>query len=269
MLFPVADSGMLGTAHRLGGIVRETAPETETRLIPDLACRQRRRIALLAEVIGGLLPLAVVVAISATSITVVILMLLSGRRPVISVVFGAGYLFGIAADTVLFVLLGGAAGLSTSSGISATAWFQTVVGVLLILFAFDQWSKRPRSGEATVVPRWMAAMDEFTVVKSISVSLVLSALRPKNVLLFAAAAVVIGAGHLGFVNTVIAVAVFAVVSASTVLALIIASLVREEKMRPWLTDLGSWLEANARTMISAVLLLIGVVELGKGIGGIF
>jgi len=85
-------------------------------------------------VIGGLLPLAVVVAISPTTITVVILMLLSGRRALISVVFAVGYMVGIVIDTLLWLLLGKGAGLSSSSSSGTVAWLQLVVGVLLILF---------------------------------------------------------------------------------------------------------------------------------------
>ena len=219
--------------------------------------------------IGGLLPLAVVVAISPTTITVVILMLLSGRRALISMVFAVGYMVGIVIDTLLWLLLGKGAGLSSSSSSGTVAWLQLVVGVLLILFAFDQWTKRPKAGETTRVPKWMAAMDDFTLIKSAAVSLVLSALRPKNVLLFGAAAVVIAAGQLGVVDSVVAIAVFTIISASTVLALVIAGIVRKEKMRPLLTRLRSWLETNTTVMMSAVLLLIGVVEIGKGIEGIF
>ena len=53
------------------------------------------------------------------------------------------------------------------------------------------------------------------------------------------------------------------------LALVVAAMIRQEKITPWLTDLRTWLEANTKAMMSIVLVLIGVVEIGKGIGGIF
>jgi uncharacterized membrane protein YiaA len=214
--------------------------------------------------------LGLVVAISPTTITVVILMLLSGRRTSVSVVFAAAYLFGIVLDTVLLLALGGAAGLATQSTSSGgVAWLQLVVGVLLVLLGLDEWSKRPKAGETTKLPRWMAAMEDFTVVKAAGVSLFLSALRPKNVLMFAAASVAIGTGHLGVVDATIAVALFAIIGASTVVALVIAAILRREKIKPWLTELRFWLETNTKAMMSIVLVLVGVVEVGKGFGGIF
>jgi hypothetical protein len=197
-------------------------------------------------------------------------MLLSGRRTVISVVFAATYLFGIVLDTVLLLVLGGAAGLgggTASSG--AVAWLQLVVGVLLVLLGLDEWSKRPKAGETTKLPRWMAAMENFTVAKAAGVSLFLSAFRPKNVLMFAAASVAIATGHLGVADSVVAVALFAVISASTVVALVIAAILRQAKIKPWLTEVRVWLETNTKAMMGIVLVRIGVVEVGKGIGGIF
>ncbi len=219
---------------------------------------------------GALLPLALVVAISPTTITVLILILLSGRRGLVSVVFAAGYTLGILLDVLILLGLGGAAGLlggNPNSG--AVAWLQLVVGILLVLLGIDEWSKRPKAGESLKPPKWMAVMDDFTPVKSAAASLALASLRPKNVLMFAGASVAIAAGELGLVNSVISIGLFTLISASTVLALVIAALIRQEKITPWLTDLRTWLEANTKAMMSVVLVVVGVVEIGKGIGGIF
>ena len=224
----------------------------------------------MGEVIGGLLPLALVVAISPTTITVVILILLSGRRPLVSAAFAVGYLLGIVIDTTVLLALGGAAGLSNGQpSAGAVAWLQLVVGILLLLYGLQRWTKRPRPGDDLPVPKWMTAMEDLTVVKSVLVSLVLSALRPKNVLMFAAATVAIAAGHLPVSLDVIAIAIFTLISASTVVVLIVLALVRREQINPTLTRLKSWLQLNNVAMMSVVLLLVGVVEIGKGIEGIF
>jgi DNA-binding transcriptional MocR family regulator len=81
--------------------------------------------------------------------------------------------------------------------------------------------------------------------------------------------VAIAAGELGLVDSVISVALFTLISASTVLALVIAAMIRQEEITPWLTDLRTWLEANTKAMMSVLLVVVGVVEIGNGIGGIF
>ncbi len=218
--------------------------------------------------VGGLLPLALVVAISPTTLTVVILILLSRRRPVVSVVFAVGYVLGIAVGATLLLALG-AAGMATSNNAGVVAWLQLVVGLLLLLYGLERWTKRPKPGEDLPAPKWMTAMEDLTVVKSALVSLVLSALRPKNVLMFAAAAVTIGSGHLPIPQDAIAIAIFTVISASTVVVLVVGAVIRQEQLNPTLTWLRAWLQANTVAMMSVLFLLVGVVEIGRGIGGIF
>jgi threonine/homoserine/homoserine lactone efflux protein len=221
-------------------------------------------------VVGGLLPLALVVAISPTTITVVILILLSGRRRLVSVAFAIGYTLGIAIATTALLALGGVAGLSNGQpSEGAVAWLQLVVGVLLLLYGLQQWTKRPQAGDEIPVPKWMTAVEDLTVVKSLLVSLVLSALRPKNVLMFAAATVTIAAGYLPVYQDVIAIAIFTLISASTVFVLVLVALVRREQIYPTLTKLKAWLQLKNRAMMSVVLVLVGVVEIGKGLDGIF
>ncbi len=219
--------------------------------------------------IGGLLPLALVVAISPTTITVVILILLSGRKSLASIVFAVGYTVGIVVGTTLLLVLGGAAGLSTGLDPGAVAWLELVVGILLLLYGLQRWTKRPKAGEAFPVPKWMTVMEDLTVFKAALVSLVLSALRPKNVLMFAGAAVTIASAHVSVADDIVSIAVFTVVSASTVVGLVIVALVRREKINPKLKELRDWLQANNVAMMSVVLLLVGVVEIGKSFGGFF
>ncbi len=223
----------------------------------------------MGAVIGALLPLALVVAISPTTITVLLVMLLSGSRTIVSVVFAVGYVVGIVVDTVALLLLSGLAGLaSTGSATGAAAWLLLVVGAVLTLLGIDQWTKRPKSLEAPEVPRWMAAMEKFTVPKSAVISFVLAALRPKNVLIFAAASLAIGTADLPFTEVVIAIALFTVLSSSTVVGLVVAAAFGQERVRPTLADWKVWLQNNSAAMMSVLLLVIGVVLFGKGLGGL-
>ena len=230
----------------------------------------RRRAVSVGALIGALLPLAVVVAISPTTFTVLIVVLLAQAPASVSIAFAVGYSIGIAFDTLIFLALSGLAGLATSpTPTGIWAWLELLVGVLLVLLGIDQWSTRPRSGEAPEVPRWMSVIDNFSIVKSVSVSLVMSALRPKNVLMFAAASVAIGASGLSFVNLAIALAIFTVISASTVWALVLTSVIGQERVRPQLERLKTWLEGNSKTMMSVLMFFIGIVIVGRGLAGLF
>jgi len=222
----------------------------------------------MGDVIGLLLPLAVVVAFSPTTIAVVLAILLSDANRLVPIAFAIGYTVGIVADLMLFLAVSGLAGLAsgTAGDLAASAWIQIVVGAVLVGFGFDQWSKRPKALEDPVVPRWLVAMGELNVWKAAAVSVFLAALRPKNILMFAAASVAISTGGLSVGETVTVVAVFVVICASTVAGVVTASLVGQERVRPMLTRTKSWLEANSTAMMSALMLLIGVVLFGRGLG---
>ena len=223
----------------------------------------------MGSVIGALLPLALVVAISPTTITVLLVMLLSGSRTIVSIVFAIGYVVGIVVDTVALLFLSGLAGLAgTGSASGAAAWILLVVGAVLVLLGVDQWSKRPKSIEAPEVPRWMAAMERFTIPKSFVISFVLAALRPKNFLIFAAASVAIGSANLPFGEIVIAVALFTILASSTVVGLVVAAAVGRERVRPTLAGWKVWLQDNSAAMMSVLMLAIGVFLFGKGLGGL-
>ncbi len=100
-------------------------------------------------VIGGILPLALGIAISPIPIIAAILMLLSPKAKGTSVGFLLGWVAGIVVAVVVFTLLGSiipAADPDASKPIAGT--IQLVLGVLLLLLALKQWRSRPK-GDAS------------------------------------------------------------------------------------------------------------------------
>lgn len=213
-------------------------------------------------VIGDILPLALGVAISPIPIIAAILMLFSPRAGGTSSGFLVGWILGIVVVTALFTALSGSltTGGDSSSGVS---WTKIVLGVLLLLVGLRQW--RGRNGPKAT-PKWMAAIDDFTPVKALGLGFLLSAVNPKNLLMGAAAGVAIGSAGLSVGGEAVAIAVFTVIAASTVAVPVIAYLFAKQKMRGPLDALKAWLEANNATVMAVLLLVIGVVLIGKGIG---
>ena len=62
------------------------------------------------------------------------------------------------------------------------------------------------------------------------------------------------------------IAVFTALAASTVAVPVIAYLFARQKMRGPLDAMKAWLQANNATVMAVLLLVIGVVLIGKGIG---
>jgi threonine/homoserine/homoserine lactone efflux protein len=224
----------------------------------------------MGAVIGELLPLSLGVAISPVPIIAVILMLLAPRAGAASVGFGAGWVLGIAVVTVVALAIASSADVGGSEDQPSTAasWLKVVLGVLLLAVAVRQWRARPKGDEPATLPKWMAAIDQVTPVKALGLGFLLSAVNPKNLLLCMAAGVSIAASGLDTGDEVIAVAVFLVLAASTVLVPVVGYAVAKQRMQHPLGELKVWLQQNNATVMAVLLLVIGVTLIGKGIGGL-
>jgi threonine/homoserine/homoserine lactone efflux protein len=215
--------------------------------------------------IGEILPLALGVAISPVPIIAAILMLLSPKARSASVGFLVGWVLGIVVAVVVFTLLASVLpeGDDTSKPIAGTV--KIILGGLLLLLAAKQWRSRPSGGTEPPLPRWMGAIDTMTAARAFVLGFLLSGLNPKNLLMGAAAGLAIGSADLSLNDDVVAVAVFTLIAASTVAIPVIAYLLASARMAAPLASLRTWLVHNNATVMAVLLLVIGVVLIGKGI----
>lgn len=218
-------------------------------------------------VIGEILPLALGIAISPIPIIAAILMLLSPRARTTSVGFLLGWVLGVIVAVVVFTF---AAALLTESDDESSkpvaGTVKIVLGVLLVLLAVKQWRSKPSPGTDPPMPQWMTAIDSMTAARALLLGFALSALNPKNLLMGAAAGVAIGFGGLGVGESAVVIAIFTLIAASTVAAPVIAYLAAANRMAAPLETLHQWLMHNNATVMAVLLLVIGVVLIGKGIG---
>ena len=223
----------------------------------------------MGRLVGDLLPLAVVVAISPVPIVAVLLMLLAPKARGTSAAFMAGWLVGIAGVTTVVLLLADdpVAGRSRSS--AAASWVELVLGVLLLPLAARQWRSRPKPGEVPTVPRWLAAADRFTAPRAGGFGLVLSAANPKALLVCVAAGATIAASEVDGVQATWSVVGFTVVAASTVAVPVLAYVVGGTRMTAALESLRRWLTVRGAAVTATLLLAIGLVLIGQGLGGLF
>jgi threonine/homoserine/homoserine lactone efflux protein len=223
-----------------------------------------------ASVIGNLLPLALGVAISPIPIIAIILMLLTPNAGGTSLGFLVGWVVGVVGATVVFTVLAATIGLGSSdSGPSTSAsWVKIALGVLLLGLAARQWQGRPKPGQEATLPKWMAAIDTFTSGKAAGLGFLLSAVNPKNLIMCAGAGTIIGGSAIAGGQQAVAIAVFSVIAVSTVAVPVIGYAVARERMRRPLDELHVWLQEHNAAVMSVLLLVIGVVLIGKGVGGL-
>jgi len=118
------------------------------------------------------------------------------------------------------------------------------------------------------MPKWLNFIDSFTPLRALGLALLLSAANPKNLLLTLAAALDIAQSTLGSIQSVMALAVFIVIASTSVAAPVILFLVSGEKAASTLEGWRAWLTANNTTVMTVLLLVLGVVLIGEGINGV-
>ena len=163
---------------------------------------------MMGSVVGEILPFAVAVAISPVPIIAVILMLFSARAGANGPAFLGGWVVGLLAVSVIVLALSGVAGLGTGATPTWVALLELVLGVVLLLLGWQKFTDRPPAGTAAPLPKWLQAVDQMTPGKAFGMGALLSGVNPKNLVLTAAAALVIAQAGLSGVDAAIAVIVF-------------------------------------------------------------
>lgn len=221
----------------------------------------------MGAVIGDILPLAIGIAISPIPIIAAILMLLSPKARSTSVGFLAGWVLGIAVAVTIFTLLSAVLPETDSDAAKpVTAVIQLLLGAGLVFLALRQWRSRPAPGEDPPLPKWMSGIDALTVGRAFGLGFLLAGVNPKNLILGASAGVTVGSAGLEVGEIVIVLLVFTALAAASVAVPVIAYLVASDRMAAPLERLRAWLVHNNATVMSVLLLVIGVVIVGKGIG---
>jgi len=218
-------------------------------------------------VVGEILPLALVVAISPINVIPVILLLFTKRPVVNAVCFLAGFIAGVAAVLGACVAIAEAVDLSTDSG--HATWvtvLKLALGVYLLVAAVRKFRGRPRTGEEGAMPKWMDGISGFRPGKSLGAGLALGAVNPKNVVVGLAAAATIASAVLSSGQQVAAIAIYVLVAVLGVAAPILATLLLGDRSHEVLDGWKAWLDQNNAAVMSVLFLIFGVVLIGQAIG---
>ena len=219
--------------------------------------------------IGEMLPLAIGIAISPLPIIAIILMLITPQARSNGLAFLGGWLLGLAVVGTIVLIVANTAGIATSSGPSQTVSIvKLVLGLLLLVVAWRQFSKRPKAGEEAPLPKWMRALDSFTPTRSLAVGALLSGVNPKNLILNATAAAGIAATGLAGAQQAVVLIVLIIVGSLGIIAPVAVYFAMGDKAAPVLGGWKTWLAANNATVMMVLFLVFGVTLIGKGISGL-
>jgi threonine/homoserine/homoserine lactone efflux protein len=219
---------------------------------------------IVGSVLTELIPLALVVALSPLSIIPAVLVLHSPRPRPTGLAFLAGWLIGLIALTAVFIevssLLGG-----LDKSPPWASWVRIIVGAALVVFGIYRWLMRKQSAHT---PSWMQSLSKLTPARAALAAMALTIVNPKVLFICAAAGLAIGTAGLGSAHVWVAEAWYVAVAASTVAIPILAYAVSGDRLDEPLRRLKDWMERQHATLVAAILIVIGLLVLYKGIHGL-
>lgn len=194
-------------------------------------------------------------------------MLLSPKARSTGIGFLIGWLLGIVVAVVIFTLLSTIIQQGDSEAAKPVAGvIKILLGFGLLLLSVRQWRSRPREGIEPATPKWMDAIDTLTPLRGLALGFALSGLNPKNLLMGVGAGVSIGSAGLDVGQVSVTILIYTIIASVTVAGPVVAFLAASDRMAGPLDALRTWLLHNNATVMTVLLLIIGIVMVGKGIG---
>lgn len=214
-----------------------------------------------------LLPIAAAVALSPIPIIAIVLVLGTPAARRTGPAFALGWIVGLSAVSLIVVFIAGGASVKDSDTAHAVNWMKVGIGVLFLAMAAQQWRKRPRAGEETAMPKWMASVDSITPGRALVLGGALSGANPKNLALTLAAAASIAQAGLSDGDELIAVATFVVLGSITVAGSVLFYVIDSARAERPLAWIKTFMTKHNATIMTVVLLVLGAKVLVDGLRG--
>jgi hypothetical protein len=221
------------------------------------------------QAVGELLPLAVAISISPLPIVAMVVMLMSPRARTSTPAFMLGWIAAIgaflAAAAALTEVLGGRHDGGPSSIISVV---KLILGSGMLYLAFREWRARPKSGQQAELPHWLTSVQNMRPLAAAATGFGIYAANPKNLTVGVSAGVLFHSFALPLQSSLLVGAIYVLLASSTVVIPIVAFLLAENRVKPWLNELRGWLTQHNAAVMAVLLTVIGALMVGKGIAGL-
>ena len=212
--------------------------------------------------LGALIPLGLVIALSPITVIPAVLVLQAPRPRPSGLAFLAGWVLGLAALTAVSVAGSGLLGGLHKPAPRWASWLRVILGAALIVFGIYRWFTRHRHTES---PAWMRSFATISPRRAGITGLVLVVVRVDVLVMCLVAGLAIGTGQLSVAGELICAAFFVAVSASTVAIPVLAYAGAGHRLDDTLARLKDWMEKNNAALLAAILVLIGLMVLYNGI----
>jgi Sap, sulfolipid-1-addressing protein len=225
-----------------------------------------------AEAIGGgmghvlaqLIPVALAAALSTVPIMATLFILLSERRRATALPFLFGWVIGTAAAVILATVAAQSLPGRPRQFASLIDNLEIVIGSACVVFGLVTLVRHTRSSTSQR-PSRIEGIGSLGPLPAFGIGLALN-LRPKALLLVAAAGLAISGAPPFVDNTLFLIAVYTAIATSSVVVPTLATVFFPDRMEPRLVVARDWVSAHGAAVTGIVMILVGVVVLVAGIG---
>ena len=214
------------------------------------------------SLLGALIPLGLVIALSPITVIPAVLVLQAPRPRPTGLAFLAGWVLGLAALTAASVAASGLLGGLHKSPPTWASWLRVVLGTVLILFGIYRWLTRHRQTES---PAWMRSFATITPARAGVTGAALAVIRPDVLLICVPAGLAIGGSARDVADDWIAAAFFVAIAASTVAIPILAYAAAGHRLDDTMARLKDWMDKRNNELLAAILVVIGLMVLYNGV----
>jgi hypothetical protein len=152
--------------------------------------------------------------------------------------------------------------------VTAGAGFRIFVGLLFAAAALAVWLRRPKSGEAHPLPTWTNRIEGISGIQALLLAVGLAVINPKNLALAFSVIISIAESPAARREARLALALFVFIGSVSIAVPVFYRLVAGKQADQQLRTWKEWLTYNNATVVCVVLLMMGVMLIGKGIGGL-
>jgi len=218
----------------------------------------------MGQALFQVLPLALAAALSSVPISATIFILLSEGRTRSGLAFLVGTVIGTFVAITLVAALGQALPGRPRRHAELIGKVEIALGIAMVLlgvFTLVRGSAASGSG-----PRWLNGVGSLGVLPVFGIGLALN-LRPKAILLVAAAGLAISRAHLSLEEAAVLVVVYTAVATCTVVVPIVLTFLRPHMMEPRLLAAKEWIAAHSTGVSATLMILIGGFVIYLGVSG--
>lgn len=218
------------------------------------------------EVLGGLLPYAVTIALGPIPIIAIAIMLQTPLPRQTSALFALGWVLGMLGMAVAFTAA--SSFIPEGDAQHPRRWLglvQLCIGAAILVLAYSKLRSRKPKSEEIAPPKLLASMASTTPERAVITGLMLSVVNPKHIMLVLPIGTMVIQHGLSTLQTAVAIVFFVVFASITVAGTALAYLISPAKVGRFANLAYEWMVANIAVISAIILILIGVNIIGQGI----